>query len=247
MVPAPKIWEIMERIKCILIMALVSIAFSACTTMQPISLDITDQNSANQFSPGDHLGSTTKTDDTYLRVVSTVTNSTVSEEHIVNSVNIIVGIKDLESKDWPPYGEQGELGIEFVLRKEKYPFAIVFEYLSASAEFDYFGTEKSSSEEINVGLRYEVKNFNGIMPYLEAGLTYAKGEVELQGFDFNPNDTFNESSYGAWFSVGNTWFRYRNEELGFKIKKTVARADLPSGRKVDLGGIHFIFSMGFHY
>lgn len=168
-------------------------------------------------------------------------------DSIDHSFNVVVGIKTMESSDWPPYGEHNVLGVEFVLRREEYPFAIEFEYLAGSAEFDYFGKEESNSEEFNVGLRYEIKESDKFMSYLGAGITYAKGEVNLQGFEFDPNRIFNESAFGGWLATGITWFRDDNVNWGFKIKKTVARADLPAGRTVDLGGIHYMFTAGFDY
>ena len=121
-----------------------------------------------------------------------------------HSINFIVGIKTMESKDWPPYGEHNVLGVEFIVRKEKYPLAIEFEYLSGSADFDYFGKEESSSKEFNLGLRYEIKKSDKFMPYLGAGITYATGEVNLQGFEFDPNRVFDEAAFEGWISAGGT-------------------------------------------
>ena len=171
----------------------------------------------------------------------------VAEDTLGNSVNFMLGYKKMDEEHWPPFGEHYTLGVEVVLRKEKYPFPIVFEFLSGEAEFNYFGTEKSSTKEINIGLRHEFNNWDKKIPFLETGVSYIKGEVVLEGLDRNLDNNFSESAFGAWVSAGFTWILENNTEMGFKIKISRAKTDIPSGEKVDLGGVHFIFFTGVHF
>ena len=122
---------------------------------------------------------------------------------------------------------------------------MVLEYVSVTAEFDYFGKEESSSREFSLGLRYEVSALQSIRPYVEGGLSYAQGEVNLVGGNVDPGRIFDESAGGGWLAVGNTWLRENDVDYGFKIKKSVAKTTLPSGRRIDLGGTQYLFMIGF--
>ena len=174
-------------------------------------------------------------------------SESIAENSGGSSIHYIIGFKDMENQYWPPYGEQYELGVEYILRKEEYPLAIVFGFSFAEAEFNYFGKEKSSSKEFNLGLRHEFIIWDKTLSFLEAGASYIKGKVELQGKDINPDNIFNESAFGTWVAAGNTWVSENNTELGFKLKMSNAKTHIPSGEKVNLGGVHYIFFTGFHF
>ena len=71
--------------------------------------------------------------------------------------------------------------------------------------------------------------------------------MKLEGSNIDPDSIFDESADGTWLAVGNTWPRENDVDFGFKIKKTVAETNLSSGRRIDIGGIHYMFTVGFDF
>jgi hypothetical protein len=167
------------------------------------------------------------------------------------NVNVFLGAKSLDSDDWAPADDHGEVGLLVDFKKDTWPVSMAIDLLNSSSEdtdidpftgiaFDF----EAETTELNVGVRKIWDQSTYIRPYLGGGLAVIKAEVKASAFGASFSD--DDNSLGIWLNGGVYWTLARVFNLGLDLRYSKAEVTI-AGVDADAGGTHVGLLLGYHW
>jgi opacity protein-like surface antigen len=167
------------------------------------------------------------------------------------NVNVFLGAKNLDSDDWAPADDHGEVGLLVDFKRDTWPVSVAIDLLNSSGDdtaFDPFtGVAfdfEAETTELNVGVRKIWDQSAYIRPYVGGGLAVIKAEAKASAFGaaFSEDD----SSPGFWLNGGVYWTLAKAFNLGLDLRYSKAEVTI-AGVDADAGGTHFGLLLGYHW
>lgn len=171
---------------------------------------------------------------------------------VQGNVNFLLGQKTLDSNDWAPYDEQGELGVLFDIRDDYWPVSLAVDLLGSAKTRDYWwGDATASSGELDLGVR-KVFDITGasLHPYVGGGLALINARYEENDYTFGTWST-SDSGSGVWLNGGIYYSFGEHFNLGLDVR--FSRADVTlldyfgNPVNVSAGGNHAGLVMGYRW
>lgn len=181
---------------------------------------------------------------------------------VEGSVNLLLGQKSLESRDWGPdnpnlyledyYDQQDEFGVLVDLRGDYWPISLAIDILGSSYEVDYWnGYTLASTSELDLGGR-QIFNIYGtsLYPYVGGGVALVSARIEDVWYYGGPCGYYDcgdeDSSIGFWVNGGIYWALPGQFNLGIDLRYSDATVTF-NGRDLNAGGSHAGITFGFRW
>ncbi|MBU2489550.1 MAG: porin family protein [Proteobacteria bacterium] len=170
------------------------------------------------------------------------------------NVNVLLGSKAMEEKDWEPLDEQAEFAIRVDFRKKEWPVNLAVDLVGSYAEDDGYylfpgvgpawANLELSTAEWNLGLRKIWENFPHVRPFLGGGLAIirAKTEVSALGVSVDRDDT----GVGYFLDGGVFWTLSEHFNLGVDLRYSWAEVSWDNWEG-NAGGGHAGIMAGYHW
>jgi opacity protein-like surface antigen len=171
-------------------------------------------------------------------------------------VNFFLGFKQLDSDDWEPVDQQGEVGAVMSFGQDDWPVHIAADVLGSADEEEtidpFFGpvTFTGSTFEVDAGVRkiWKVGSGGKCMPYVGAGLGLIAAAAEIEGNVASVDA--DDSAVGFWGGAGVFWRLGSRFNIGLDVRYSTADVDLDFGgglvaEDIAAGGFHYGMLLGF--
>jgi opacity protein-like surface antigen len=167
------------------------------------------------------------------------------------NVNVFLGVKNLDSDDWAPADDHGELGLLVDFKQETWPVSLAIDLLDSYGDdtvIDPFTGAafkfEAETRELNVGVRKIWDQFPIIRPYVGGGLAFIKAEAKVSAFGASFSE--DDSALGVWLNGGVYWTLFRAFNLGLELRYSKAEVTL-AGVDAEAGGTHAGLLLGYHW
>jgi len=167
------------------------------------------------------------------------------------SINLSIGVKELNDDDWAPWDTQLGFGILMDFREEHWPVGIAFDVMRSSddaSEFDpILGNIDVEVNTLEIGLgvrKILAKKRTTIKPYIGAGIAYVNADSEVTGYDFVVSD--DDSALGFWADAGFHWMLNPEFSIGVDARWSTGEVTIFE-EKNDAGGLLLGFMVGHHW
>lgn len=157
------------------------------------------------------------------------------------NVNLFIGQKWLDKRDWEPLEEQFELGVQFDIRPVKWPVNLVldlsYSWDDGSVYDPWLGSLglESKTIEINPGVRWVYEKLAYIRPFIGAGPAFVFADFEGSALGITVSD--DDWALGLWFQGGVYFTLAEHLNLGVQAKYSWAEVDLLVWMLMQVGGI----------
>jgi hypothetical protein len=161
------------------------------------------------------------------------------------NVNLTLGGKYLDSDDWEPVENQGELGVSLDFRERSWPVNLLVQFLGSSADDTLHGVDvKGETSEFRLGVRKIFEPDGTIRPFVSAGVAsvWAKTRGEAGGYSVSDDD----SALGVFIDGGLYFTINRVFNLGVEVGYSAAQVDF-MGEDGEAGGTHAGLLVGYHW
>ncbi len=166
------------------------------------------------------------------------------------NLNLVLGIKYLDSDDWSPVDKPLGYGILLDFRPKKWPLNIAIDYLEYSdterVGAGFLGSRVAAEadiREIGIGIRKIWENSPTVRPYIGGGVAFIDGEFWWDAVPSSEDD----NGTGYWINAGVYW-TLSTPGLSFGFDFRYSQADITLfGRDIDAGGSHYAVLFGFHW
>jgi hypothetical protein len=166
-------------------------------------------------------------------------------EQWTGNLNLTLGGKYLDKKDWDPVENQGEIGISLDFRERQWPVNLYLALLGSSADDTLHGINvKGSTGELRLGVRKIFEPDSVIRPFIGGGLAYvsAKSEGEFEGLSVSDDD----AAMGLFLDGGVYFTLNRCFNLGVEVGYSAAQVSF-MGEDSEAGGSHAALLLGYHW
>jgi len=162
-------------------------------------------------------------------------NAYAAEQDLpVFDIHAFGGGKILRKDDWAPADQQFEYGGEMDFQPSSWPIALTAGYYRGHASGDAgdgMGDFKSTTTEIQAGIKKFWQSGSVGRPYVGGGVTFASAKGELEDVSSKDNGV------GAWIGGGYLFQFGRHFDLGIDTKYSYAKVTV-EGVDVNAGGLH---------
>jgi len=159
-----------------------------------------------------------------LFIILAMSPAAHAQSKSMGNINVLLGQRNLEENDWKPVHEQALLGVEADFKGKNWPVSLLLGF-SGSKEDDNailingFNVSNAklegSTREFFVGARKYFFPGDGLMPYLNGGISFIKAKIagSIAGFGLSGDD----SSTGLFFG-GGAIYRFGSFNIGFDLR-----------------------------
>ena len=130
------------------------------------------------------------------------TTSPTSADEFTGHISGYLGLKALNSSDWPDLDKHFAMGVFFDIKRDSWPVSIALDILDTGAKHDHDGMEDlGHTTELHLGFRkIFIDQHKNIQPYLGAGVSFMSAELELEVN--NITEKQDDRDTGAWLGAG---------------------------------------------
>ncbi len=188
-----------------------------------------------------------------LALSLTFHNSAHAEGSWDGNVNLLLGSKALDDRDWLA-DEHGETGILFDFGRSDWPVHIAIDLLGSRGDFNglayhpvdgiVYVDEEVTTRELNLGVRHYFKLSPTMHPYMGGGVALISLKAD---WSINSGAMMHDDGRGSgiWLNGGIVW-RLDAFNIGFDIRASVADVDMALG-DYSGGGGHAGLLLGYHW
>lgn len=164
-------------------------------------------------------------------------------------LSYVVGYKQL-SESWIPARHHLEFGlVDFDFGHNEWPanicMQLLLSYSPVRPRLEGFLGDYSGAYEFNVGIRKLFFPEGTIHPHVAAGIGILGAATTTRLKDFGYVQEANVAALGYWGSVGFFWIASEAFLTGASVEYSHANITL-FNQRLNAGGLHFLFSFGWH-
>ena len=177
-----------------------------------------------------------------LMVTTTMTNADELSGHISG----YLGLKNLNSSDWPDLDTHFALGVIFDIKKDSWPISIALDIFDTGGKHEHDGMEDlGHTTEFQLGVRKIFMNKDSnIQPYFGGGAAFMYAEQE-----YEVNNTItkqDDGDVGVWLGAGMYYEINPRFVLGLDVRYSYGEVTL-FDKERKAGGIFTGITGGFQF
>jgi len=177
-----------------------------------------------------------------LMVTTTMTNADELSGHISG----YLGLKNLNSSDWPDLDTHFALGVIFDIKKDSWPISIALDIFDTGGKHEHDGMEDlGHTTEFQLGVRKIFMNKDSnIQPYFGGGAAFMYAEQE-----YEVNNTItkqDDGDVGVWLGAGMYYEINPSFVLGLDVRYSYGEVNL-FDKERKAGGIFTGITGGFQF
>ena len=118
----------------------------------------------------------------FLTTVLILTSSTTLATVYTGHIGGLVGVKLMDSDDWPELDTHFAMGILFDIKRDSWPISVALDIFDTGDKYEYNGMkDQSHTTEYHLGVRkiYMIQH-SKIQPYLEGGVSIIYAELVVR-------------------------------------------------------------------
>ena len=174
------------------------------------------------------------------------TSSITNADEFSGHIGGVIGIKTMNSSDWPDLDKHFSIGIIFDFKKESWPISIALDTMDTGDKHKHAGMEDlGHSTEHHLGIRKIFNNQHSkIQPYFGGGVSFIYAEQEIEAN--NITTTQDDRDVGAWLGGGMYYEINAEFLLGVDMRYSNGKVTL-FNKKRDAGGIFFGITASYQF
>ncbi len=175
-----------------------------------------------------------------------MTTSMTKADELSGHVSGFIGLKSLNSSDWPNLNTHFSMGIIFDIKKESWPISITLNVLDTGSEHKHDGLKDlAHTTEYHLGVIKIFKSHRSkIQPYIGGGASFMYAELEYQSN--NNTMTQDDRDLGGWFGAGMYYEINPRFVLGLDARYSNGEVILFNVER-DTGGIFTGVTVGYQF
>ena len=173
-------------------------------------------------------------------------SSTTIATEFTGHIGGLIGVKLMDSDDWPELDTHFAMGILFDIKRDSWPISIALDITDTGDKYEHNGMEDlGHTTEYQLGLRkiFKYENRN-IQPYIGGGVSvmYAELELEVNNVKMTQDDT----DTGAWLGAGMYYEINPKFVLGLDLRYSHGKVTLFDIER-NAGGIQTAVSAAYQF
>ena len=177
-----------------------------------------------------------------LLLITSVTKANELSGHISG----YIGMKAMNSGDWPDLDRHFSMGVIFDIKKDSWPISIVLDVTDTGGKHKHGGLEDlGHTTELHFGIRKIFINQNSrIQPYVGGGVSsiYAEQEFEVNNVSTEEDD----STVGIWLGAGMYYEMNPKFVLGLDVRYSDGEVTL-FDEDLNAGGLYTGVTGGYQF
>ena len=181
-----------------------------------------------------------------LAILLLITTSLTSADEFSGHISGYLGLKTLNSSDWPDLDKHFAMGVFFDIKRDSWPISIALDILDTGAKHDHDGMEDlGHTTELHLGIRKIFSNQQkSIQPYLGAGISFMYAELEFEVN--NVTEKQDDGDTGVWLGAGMYYEFNSRFTLGLDVRYSYGEVVL-FNKERNAGGIFGGITGGYHF
>ena len=177
-----------------------------------------------------------------LLLTTSMTNADDWSGHISG----FIGLKKMNSSDWPNLDKHFAMGIMFDVKKDAWPISIALDIMDTGSKHEHDGmTDLGHTTEYQLGVRKIFMQQNSkLQPYLGGGVSFMYAELEYQ--ENNTTTTQDDRDVGAWLGAGMYYEINPGFVLGVDVRYSRGKVTL-FNKEREAGGLFTGVTGGFQF
>jgi opacity protein-like surface antigen len=161
-------------------------------------------------------------------------------------INYLVGLKTMDSSDWPDINYQFSMGFALDLKKDSWPVSIALGIMDTGSKYDHDGMEDlGHTTEIHLGVRKIFRADHAqFRPYIGGGLALVSAQQEYEVDNISTEQ--DDRGAGAWVGVGAYYAIHPRVVFGLDVGYSCHEVDL-FGQDRNAGGLHTHLTTGLQF
>jgi opacity protein-like surface antigen len=175
-----------------------------------------------------------------------LTTSMTHADELSGHISGYIGLKTMDSSDWPDLDTHFSMGVVFDIKKDSWPISIVLDLVDTGDKHNHDGMEDlGHTTEYQLGIRKIFMNQHSkIQPYIGGGVSFMYAELEFE--ENNITTTQDDRDAGGWFGAGMYYEINPKFVLGLDVRYSHGEVIL-FDKERDAGGIHTGVTGGFQF
>lgn len=175
-----------------------------------------------------------------------LTTSTTNADDISGHIGGFVGLKIMDSGDWPELNTHFAMGILFDIKKDSWPVSIALDIFDTGDEYKHDGVKDlGHTTEYQLGVRKIFTNqYPKIQPYVGGGVSFLSAEQEYQ--DTSTIMKQDDRGVGGWFGVGMYYEINPKFVLGLDARYSYGKVTL-FDKELDAGGLYTSLTAAYQF
>jgi opacity protein-like surface antigen len=164
---------------------------------------------------------------------------------VTGHINGFIGLKTMDSNDWPELDTHFSMGVMFDIKNDPWPINIALDLMDTGDKQEVDGLEDlGHTTEIGLGVRKIFRQESRFQPYVGGGVAFISAEQEYQ----DPDETTKEDDrgVGGWLGAGLYWEVVPRFVLGLDVRYSSAEVML-FDRDVNAGGLSSGLVIGYRF
>ena len=175
-----------------------------------------------------------------------ITASMTHANELSGHIGGFIGLKAMNSTDWPGLDTHFAMGIIFDIKKDSWPISIALDVMDTGDKYEHDGQEDlGHTTEFQLGVRkIFVNQHSKIQPYIGGGVSFMSAELEIE----NNNTTMKQDDrdVGGWIGAGMYYEINPGFVVGLDLRYSHGEVLLFNEER-DAGGIYTGITGGYQF
>ncbi len=175
-----------------------------------------------------------------------MSTSMTHADELSGHISGLIGLKSMNSSDWPNINTHFSMGFLFDIKKESWPVSITLSLMDTGSEYKHDGLKDlSHTTEYHFGVSKIFKSDDSkIQPYIGGGVSLMYAELEYQ----TNSNTMTEDGrdVGVWLGAGMYYEIKPRFVLGFDARYSQGEVVLFNAER-DIGGLSASATVGYRF
>jgi len=172
--------------------------------------------------------------------------STTNADEMSGHISGFVGLKVMDSSDWPELNTHFAMGVLFDIKKDSWPISVALDIFDTGDEYKHDGVKDlGHTTEYQLGIRKIFMEQNSkYQPYIGGGVSFISAELEYQ--DSNNIMTQDDRDVGVWLGAGMYYEINPSFVLGLDVRYSYGKLTL-FDKERDAGGLYTGLTAGYQF
>ena len=172
--------------------------------------------------------------------------SMTNADELSGHVSGFIGLKNMDSSDWPDLNTHFSMGVFFDIKKPSWPISIALDLMDTGGKHKHDGMEDlGHTTEYHFGVRkIFIKLDSKIQPYVGGGVSFMYAEQEYEAN--NVTTTQDDKDVGGWLGTGIYYEIKPRFVLGLDVRYSQGKVILFKKER-DAGGISTGVTVGYKF
>jgi opacity protein-like surface antigen len=181
-----------------------------------------------------------------IALLLVMTTSTANADELTGRISGFIGMKAMDSGDWPDLNTHFSMGFLFDIKKDSWPISIAVDITDTGDKHKHDGMEDlAHTTEYHLGVRkFFMNRHDKIQPYIGGGISflYAELEYELTSQTITEDDR----GTGGWLGAGMYYEMNPKLVLGIDARYSQGQVSL-FNKDRNAGGFHTGVTIGYQF